>query len=118
MSVQNNKLIALFMGAEDMQTYLSFKHIKHDSLPIKGQWYYMFTELQYDKSWDWLMPVVEKIEQLLPDDSIITIEHKRCYIPTIYNEITIEGNADTKLRATYNAVIGFIRWYNKNIKVT
>lgn len=75
--------------------------------------------LKYDSSWDWLMPVVEKIEDL---GFIVEIESKYCGIrqcdsfsgnETIIVKL-IEGS--TKKKAIYKAVIEFIKWYNKNGK--
>jgi len=45
--MNNNKLIAEFMGYEVHPVYEDERH-----------------DLQYHTSWDWLMPVVEKIEQV------------------------------------------------------
>ena len=69
--------------------------------------------LQYHLSWDWLMPVVEKIENL----GYFCMINKRTSIYTGTKDqkisiTTIEGN--TKILNTWKAIIAFIEWYNKN----
>ena len=92
MITENNKIIAKFMGAT------------------------LTKDLKYHLDWNWLMEVVEKIESILPDDSIITIEYKNCFIPILDDEepFTIEGGGKTKIEAVYNACLEFIKWYNEN----
>jgi hypothetical protein len=94
--------------------------------------------LGYHKSWDWLMPVVEKIESLdlkewgykweshdgeieYNNGSIcVEIERNRCWIYMnlqldpfhTFNEQTRGIDFPTKLEATYQAVVEFIKWYN------
>jgi len=89
-------------------------------------------DLKFHSSWDWLMPVVEKIESLqlgniknlLPDDEHFNccpgVEMDRDYC-NIYIQADmrlvdnfIENLANTKLEATYITIIEFIEWYNKN----
>lgn len=83
-----------------------------------GHWWCTVDELLFDSSWDWLMPVVEKIEYMLHDDIVITIEYKTCVIPVVAGtfatggfDISVVGS--TKLDACYKAVVEFIKWYNK-----
>ncbi len=56
----------------------------------------------YDTSWDWLMPVVEKIEGLgyFYSDS----DGERIQVTNIQGK--------SKIEATYKAVVEFIKWYN------
>ena len=51
---ESNKLIAEFMGS---------KHPKYEDMYRLPHADVYVGELQYDFSWDWLMPVVQKIEQ-------------------------------------------------------
>ena len=84
-------------------------------------------ELQFHKSWDWLMPVVEKIESI-EDDSLpyisfsknnfsVTIRNSSCQIisgdygDTDWFDRFSEGS---KIKSVYKAVVEFIKWYNKN----
>ena len=86
---ENNKMIAEFMGKEIYQHY-------HES--------------NYHCSWDWLMPVVEKIESL---GYVFTIQGGKAE----YGEMISETRcfiAENKRSSTYNAVVEFINQYNKN----
>lgn len=77
-------------------------------------------ELDYHSSWDWLMPVVEKIESLKGDNWIVlvTIKHCQCSIKYfhLYKEKRVEfiTGCSTKRKAIYKVVVEFIKWYNKN----
>lgn len=67
--------------------------------------------LTYHKSWDWLMPVVEKIESLYYE---VYIDGCSCEISTSgYEWVThCECLEKTKIKATYKACIEFIKQYN------
>jgi hypothetical protein len=66
--------------------------------------------IKYHSSWDWLMPVVEKIEGL---GHIITIRDQDCWIDLNTGEEFGAGSQGSKLSSIYVAVIDFIKWYNK-----
>ena len=96
MSKENNKLIAEFMRVDqiDVDTWLD-----------KNE------ELNYNSSWDWLMPVVEKIESL----DIVCFE-KNLQEEGDYQALFTKGEdifichyADTSIEATYKAVVEFIK---------
>jgi len=60
--MKNNKLIAEFMELPTEVSkagLLNYYHREYNS----GTWYEEH-ELSYNVSWDWLMPVIEKIEQV------------------------------------------------------
>lgn len=121
---ETNKLIAEFMGG----TYLPIS--EHYILPDMVS--YLPEDMQYHTSWDWLMPVVERIEGLgycvqiasepYYNDEKDTFERNRlqqvCRITKGYvqkiNSASFdrEDKRDCKLTATYTAVVQFITWYN------
>lgn len=84
-------------------------------------------KLKYHCSWDWLMPVVEKIEGMnIEINNVITsvditIVYGGCIIKDkdnlglvdIYKHSTDSSN---KLESTYEAVVEFIKWHNKQEK--
>jgi len=59
--------------------------------------------MMFDSSWDWLMPVVEKIETIAPTD-----------VKEINNEglAIFELGLMTPIEELYKAVVEFIKWYN------
>ena len=116
--IEGNKLIAEFMGGKyDKDT--TFK-IQSDEiwLPIHGIVNCATIEsgkgriIQYHTSWDWLMPVVEKIENFNDGCTLCIIEDERCHINTQTN-FEVDSVGYTKIEAVYNAIIEFIKWYNQ-----
>lgn len=79
--MKSNKLIAEFMGIED------------------HQWMGEYVTPNYHTSWDWLMPVVGKIEKYLWDNQGNVGYFDEC----------LQSN-DIEVR--HQAVIEFIKWYN------
>ena len=100
-ATENNKLIAEFMGANG-----EFTDIKGDVFlnnipnPKGGIMILRVLQLKYNTSWDWLMPVVEKILNLKN-----TYAQER---QMVFNSISPDINI------TYTAIISFIKWYNEN----
>jgi hypothetical protein len=98
---QNNKLIAEFMGETiDGNRILCFE--PHGP----------YREMQYHKSWDWLMPVVLKCQK----------KYKRCLgvgeyqykIGELYRGI--EASLLTcRIGDVYLSVAGFIEWRNQTL---
>lgn len=104
-TLENNRLIAEFMGL-GMQLHM----VEH---PITGE-YTSDDEMLYHTDWNWLMPVVEKIEAL--QDGEYTFEIEGCNA-TIHNTDYSHNSHvahDNKLDAVYSAVTEFIKWYNQN----
>lgn len=63
-----------------------------------------FKDFEFNKSWDWLMPVVKKISRLQESNLDETIAW-------LANEFGRDGIKD--LREMYGVVIAFIRSYNE-----
>ena len=102
---ESNRLIAEFMGLD----VLYDKLVKHISVPGN-----MVTVMKYHESWDWIMPVVEKIEGL---GFAVEISESYCCIKDGSSILIDFGGGDyTKLSATYKAVSSFIYYFNQNIK--
>ena len=109
---KSNKLIAEFMGT----TYKQKKNTHGVVL--------------YKVSWDWFMPVVEKIEKMYETEtSLPRFEINSHYVKFFimdYNTglsyVSISGcylkspeaiKFKTKIEAVYNEVVEFINWHNK-----
>lgn len=121
--IEGNSLIAEFMGRlqehhivegfdQEYGTFESRPETEHD-------W-------KFHTSWDWLMPVVEKIQSMYVNVDIHgTSYDNNCYIhysgAEPEEQLLLEklqsfkgiyiGNA-SKIEATYSAVIQFITWLN------
>jgi hypothetical protein len=79
-------------------------------------------ELKFDQSWDWLMPVLDKIEALGYDTSICTMKGEQLvqmWRKTNWKKATDliiddDFGGRTKFETTYDSVVSFIEWYNEN----
>lgn len=105
--LEGNILIARFLGWE-----LSEKARKWNV----GEFYpYGYVSanpnyLHFDKSWDWLIPVLEKIEDI---DYVADIEiHSQ--ITNIYADKTFThfNKGDWSPIATWECIVDFIKWHN------
>ena len=84
-NIENNKLIAKFMGVYSEEN--GYDYTKIGNLGA-----------MYDKSWDWLMPVIEKIQDLFVDNPELDYQ--------LYDDIRFSV---PYLDDTYNAVVEFIK---------
>ena len=110
--MNNNKLIAEFIGHEPIvkgnDVYYELNHIRLTSAD----------DLRYHTSWDWLMPVVEKIEDIeCKETSTDSVGYHLYDIEIRQNVTTIHGTnieetVGDKLFNTYSAVVEFIKQYN------
>ena len=101
---ENNKLIAEFMGYTFVNgVYESPKDEFH------------IDEMLYDTSWNWLMPVVEKIESLGYEffivENRVEVAHNTDHSIETIIDFTFHGG---KRGATYRGVVEFINQYNKD----
>lgn len=107
---EGNKLIAGFMGHK--VSYGLEKAMLISTGDIN------YTPVKYHKSWDWLMPVVEKIDKDFSKNFEVIIYSASCYIhkwnedKQVYD--TFISGVGKKIDAVYGAVIEFIKWYNEN----
>jgi len=114
--MKENKLIAEFMGAKfNDEGFAKITKITHNGaevLKLKED------DFEYDFSWDWLMPVVEKIEDI--ERIGVHIEGTYVSIKTDESgkdvEIVKGKTSFSKLESTYNAIVQFIKFYNDQNK--
>lgn len=106
---QQNAMIAEFMGLHEI--------VKTSGAAFQDNNTNEIHLLKYHTSWDWLMPVIEKIEKLNYDFEILG----GCWV--IIKDVDpdrdesteiIEVSSKTKMQTVYNAVCQFIEWYNAN----
>ena len=103
-TIENNKLIAEFMG---FKNYMS--DVQQETR--------MINERDYHLSWDWLMPVVEKIESIGFSTQTNTIgrQHQITQFEIFSGgALVLSVRSKSKKEATYKAVVEFIKWYNDN----
>jgi hypothetical protein len=68
-------------------------------------------ELDYHTSWDWLMPVVEKIEEI--EDHDVRIMGTSVEVVDYDGEVIIKMiTTGSKLKSVYLVVVEFIKWLN------
>ena len=89
--MKENKLIAEFMGYE-------VKHGKCYSPKYNDG---TIAPMQFDRSWDWLMPVAEKIykERGLDDEIVLMIR---------------DSVAELNIESMYKTIVEFIKQYNND----
>ncbi len=126
--LENNRLIAEFMGLKEDE---SFKKLDTErlskGLPAGSPIYHkdgILTNLRYQFSWDWLIPVLIKIEDIHYNlhtneekqelfEEILSLQDPRTgNINTLYWNNTIKIPLD--INKVYADCITFIHWYNKN----
>lgn len=106
--IEGNRLIAEFMGASfDDLGNVSFV-MPADGIGLAGCGQHA---IKYHSSWDWLMPVVEKIEKL-GYGFVIIGEQTEIY--TNYDGQLFVEDGETKIESVWKVVISFIKWYNQN----
>lgn len=109
--IENNKLIAEFMGLKMYTDGISWFDKSFNSLK------------KYHKSWDWLMPVIEKIEESCSTTlhfysvKSMSIENYHFEILGCANDFENTTHGDNKIKVVYDNVIKFIKWYNKNKQI-
>jgi hypothetical protein len=105
-TTENNKLIQNF--------YDGTLHPMVEKGHIRG-----LNGLDYHTSWDWLMPVVEKIEEIT-QRMFDCRKHKQYYSvrisiqKNIFADKSFMGFSINKKDAYYEAVVEFIKWHNEN----
>ena len=91
-TTENNNIIVEFMN-------------HYENMGNKG--------LLYHKDWNWLMEVVEKIEDLNYSIEINKQEENDYQCLVVKKDILIQEFSSTKIQAVYNACVEFIKWYNE-----
>jgi len=132
---EGNKLIAEFYGVTfeiaDLAHYPEGRHEWFVKFP-NGECFKKYgaiedairlCDFKYHTSWDWLMPVVEKIcntEMTFKLESVFEWDNKEKYNPKYSMEIRdggfhLKGSDQSKnlIEVVYQSVIQFIQWYNQ-----
>jgi hypothetical protein len=133
--MNNNKLIAEFMGVKPLggsTEYEMYGVLDCIEDGVDEQHFFLEEQLLFHTSWDWLMPVVEKIEEIAVDDDDLTVKEHRYQVDMSYTQCSIydrvrdggepcnseypfliaSADMGTKLSSTHQAVVEFIKTYN------
>ena len=107
-TTENNKIIVEFMKWDILNdmTY---------SKATKGKWVEL-DKLKFHSNWNWLMEVVEKIEEMADWSLELLTTDKKAYQMLIHLSNT-NVIVETKIEAVYNACVEFIKWYNEQKSV-
>lgn len=110
--ISGNELIAEFMGIPkcDRCTEACGRY------KFGSGMYYLPEGMEYHSSWDWLMPVVEKIDTDFCSDYEVIIFSSSCHIQSCIGGKQSFMGAGKKIDAVYQAIIEFINWYNSQNK--
>ena len=110
-NLESNKLIADFMNVQPIQydehyqwndgVYFSVSGVEKDKVLQ-----HIYEYVKYAESWNWLMPVVEKISKL------DTLDKERDFNRALDRVLCLP--IDAKIDVVYFSVVEFIKWYNKN----
>ena len=125
MEIQN-RLIADFIGAvQTYKPYVNTDDMEYDMYGViptiedgeNEKHYFLPQEMLFDTDWNWLMVVVEKIENMEDENrcSKYNFEMVQTFVEIIDNnnsDTIVEIDKNTKIQATYKAVVDFIKWYN------
>ena len=81
---------------------------------------YWTSFVKYHSSYDWLMPVVEKIENIKDKENCyrFSFDIGRDFCVITFNSLTkkvicAHSENHNKILSVYKAVIKFIKWYNE-----
>jgi len=122
--LEGNKIIGQFMGWKYSKSGKTARRVDNDSA-------YRLSDIHYDSSWDWLMPVVEKISRIEFDRKYDEDQEKWIiwtHHPVTFGMLNDKGQsmvrfycsglfeADTLIEAAYLAVVDFIKWHNTSPK--
>lgn len=110
--IEGNKLIALFMGATLTEDKRDQEYMFEASpSPEYAAIYWRISQMKYHSSWDWLMPVVEKILKNQNKAAKFTEQvSSELWYSIFSHQISINLLIDINLM--WQAVVQFIQWYN------
>lgn len=110
--IKSNELIAKFMGGE-YRTDLSFTFIKEGWLNTPANDCRQIAQsydFKYHSSWDWLIPVFNKCQELLRTmEGTVKVANQHLYLS---NSLDFFGTLN--IEKMYSAIINFIEWFNSN----
>lgn len=109
---ENNVTIAKFMGAVKSKMDGDSRYLRFPE-PIGKTYAFYPKDLKYHSSWDWIMPVVEKINrtELSGEKFDMIIFKTTCHINN-QHELLSESTSNNFIECVWLGVIQFIKHYN------
>lgn len=105
--LNDNELIAGFMGVKKEWKGIVDEPLLYH-LPGESKGTYV---LEYDTSWDWIMPVVEKIQERGYRFYICSAKECRVCRRGAMDEVVGVYKGETLIESVYKTVVEFIKWY-------
>lgn len=109
MCVENNKLIAEFMGGVMATNDPKCKHVsfmrKKDAISPTKEKYYSLSTLYYHSDWNWLMEVVNKCLEICHENMLN--EWEQGFSDSLFSR---------DINCMYAESVRFIKWYNEQNK--
>jgi hypothetical protein len=127
--MESNRILADFIGAiqaykpyvntDDMEYYM-YGVIPSIEDGENEKHYFLPQEMLFDTDWNWLMEVVEKIENISfnKSDIFFNVTIGSGLYCTIQDSnfdglLEINTSEETRIKTVYQAVLEFIKWYNE-----
>jgi hypothetical protein len=120
---KNNAIIGDFMGLEHKQMGWKVGYHWHVTIAGRDHWY-RTSSMKFNSSWDWLMPVLEKIGQFEYEDGdnaylrTFGMINPSTGNPMVRINRSILCEADTLIQAAYMAAVDFIHWHYQQKEAT
>jgi hypothetical protein len=106
----DNELIAEFMDLVRKEANATYNkaqyYLPENDKRYRGRFVGYYDSLQYHESWDWLMPVVEKIRKYVIENEPFGNE----YYQAINNALI-----EVDIHDCYVEVVEFIKWHNSQV---
>ena len=118
-TIEKNELLAEFMDIDTSPKEIDCKECRFFyqcnliQCSLSDDELYKNPELFYNSDWNWLMEVVEKIENYNEFTNVLFAPQGcsiDCYTE---NRFSFSNDCDTKIEAVYNACVEFVKWYNE-----
>ena len=107
--IQGNKLIAEFIGGfERINKSWCFP----SEMPYFIKIYSYPKIMRFHKSWNWLMLVIDYLQHTDNCIFCVTIDENVCKIWSEDSSYVHELVSSSTIKAVYEAIIKFIKWYN------
>ena len=123
-TIEKNRLLSEFLGLKPTEINgrysISKNHIHVNCETEKEAFESFCKSAKFDTDWNWLMQVVEKIEDMQDGEEGDIIRFHFYSVNIYFNTCEIVGanilvdDYPTKIENVYNACAEFVKWYNEN----